>query len=246
MKTSWGVLEVPELQYAGGRLPCMIVTEEERTTCYRIVDGTLTHGALRFHINYDEKAGAKAAKRYGRDKLEMPSISSILDLAPFMMDNAKTILQKDRNHGWFVFFFKGTTRVHEETLYARDQADKYILARRLADVVRTTEADGVISVGDTWLAPFAVDAAGFPIRPAQSPERQEALIIHAETSDGRARQLVTPYTRRFRRIRFEDAMEVFDSEAREYNLLEPIRKVWQTWQSSGPKEAESKRTDRCG
>lgn len=220
-------VEVPGTNHSSGRLPCMIAASTDRTTCYRVEDGALTTGGRHFSIVPDPQVARKSAKRYGiAEPMDPPE--HLVDLAGAFMSIAKRMMAKDKNHGTFVFFYRGVAQVHAEAVYVRDQADKYLTSRHLADLVRRIEADGVLMVGDMWHAPLVSDGEGGFIRPGQSDKRGEALLVHVENAHGDRRTLVCPYRRRLGRIIFEDVREEPQTD---YMFIEPIRRVWQDWQS---------------
>lgn len=224
---------------ANGRLPCMVSPEFE-VRRLKLSNGAIDVGGVRFSFARDESFAEKAAKRYGIDRpAALKEGQSIVALADWCMNNARAMIQRDRHHGWFVMLFKGIRLVNVESLMARDRPDKIVLMRELADAVERSGIDGIIEIGDAWMATMKHDEEGFPIAPALNPDRMEALTVVAEDAYGNRRQLFSPYARKGRSIKLlGDPIDISGSGFA--NNLQPIR---QAWARMGLGQSPSKQAD---
>ncbi|MEH3067361.1 MAG: hypothetical protein PGN15_04625 [Aeromicrobium erythreum] len=215
---------LPENELHAGRLPCMVTSRAARTVTFG-ADGNAAGGLTFDFEGFDPKTAEKAFKRYNPRRVVMQELPmNAVDALPIYVAQALSILKSGEEHGWFIFYFRGRTMVHAQTLYARDRSDKRNLAKEVAEFVAVYTIDGVIVVGEAWTVSFETDDEGVPINPSQSKDRTEALIIHAEIASGTSRMAVIPFRRRrFGRPVIEEPQ--FD-HASEYHFLEPVRAVW--------------------
>lgn len=233
MRTPHGLVRLDKREHANGRLPCMITTEESRTASYRIKDGSLTRGGLSFPLwDIPKVVEDRAARKYKLDRIKVPQekVNSITDMVPFYAEIAKTILKKDKYHGWYIFYFRGLAPCGAEMLFARDRGDKMLLAKQIADSVTINEFDGIIITGEMWMAPMSHNSDGTIIPPAQSPDRSEALIVYAENARGEQREHLITFRRRLGKIILGETIEQIDSEGK-YNFMLPTRAIWKRWNS---------------
>lgn len=178
---------------------CMSTTRERRTivleaTTGRPIDQGVygTFAVLPFH-------GEDGAERYVQ-QLDLKRVEgdkrpvTVLDLLPRYVELAKAILRTGEEHGWFVLYFRGTTPIDRAFLEAIDAPQKRGLAQGVARRALELDATGVAEIGEAWVSPQSDDAKGFT-RPADHPERREALVLAAETSSGLSRQAIVPFER---------------------------------------------------
>ena len=240
---------IPELEAAGGRLPCMVTTRALRSVSLHLTDASPATGGKIWSYKHDDAGAEKAAKKY---KLKTPVKAaaepvSPIDLLPMYIENATAIARSGEEHGWFIFFFRGIVPLWPpQALIARDASDKRDLAQNVAEIVATNHIDGIIEVGEVWQAPITPDPEGAFVRPAVHPERTEAITIWAETAAGQKASVHIPVTRRrFRSPIVGDPIEV-DMESAKNFFLEPVRRVWKSWQSPPVEEPQASGDDNSG
>jgi hypothetical protein len=233
------VILVPELETVGGRLPCMVTSRARRTISLHLVEGTPATGGKMWSVEPDEAMEQRAAKKY---RVESPSglevaPGSVIDMMPMYIKHAIAIVLSGEEHGWFVFFFRGLQPVGSKILMARDAADKRDLVQNIAEIVAVNHIDGIIEVGEVWQSPFALDPEGAFVRPAAHPQRTEAIAIWIETATGQKASAHIPITRRrFRRPSVGPVVQASE-EAVQNNFLDPVRRVWASWERRQPTEA---------
>lgn len=164
-----------------GRLPCMVTTRSARTTNFAMKDGRVDVGGQIWSVRPDPGLFEAAIQRYKPRRVRPPTVpTNALHLIPFYTETARAILLSGEDHGWYMFFFKGAREVDSIVLAARDAADKRTLAQELAELIMLNDIDGLIGVGESWMAAFETDPDGVPIPAGEQPDRTECLIIHAE------------------------------------------------------------------
>jgi hypothetical protein len=203
-----------------GRLPCMASTAELRTVRVHLT----THDVLTPSSRQLETDTGRAAQRYKLDELRdrLPEDpADVFAMAEFFVEQAKRILARDKYHVTTFLLYGPGRRFEPVAVAPADREEKFLLYRRVADRVRETGANAVIFIAEAWFALEEDVASG--TQPVDSPNRTEVLSVVVATQDGRHKAFVTPFTRRFRRIRFGETEEV---EGSEHFFLEPIRAVW--------------------
>ncbi|MFC5940249.1 hypothetical protein ABUL04_04695 [Micromonospora harpali] len=217
-----GYLVVERLPH--GRLPCM-VPREYAVRRLRLSNGATDVGGNRYSFSPNTKQLNKSIKKYGLSDPPPEGWDSVTSMADWCMRNARTILKKDRWHGWYVLLYKGNRQVATEALEARDRPDKMVLMRELAAAIERSGIDGLVEVGDTWQGRLVHDEQGFIVPPALQDDRREALSVVAEDAYGNRRYLISPYRRVGRRIEFDgDPIDLSDTMFA--NNLQPIRDAW--------------------
>lgn len=231
---------IPELEAEGGRLPCMITSRILRSASFHLVEGTPATGGKMRPFQPDKSMAEKAAKKYKMEPVRLDAEpSSPIDLIPMFIKNATAIAQSGEEHGWFIFFFRGITRLGIEALAARDASDKRILAQNIAEIVAANHIDGIVEIGEVWQAPMTSDPEGAFVRPAVHPERTEAISIWAETATGQKASIHIPIKRRRLRATIVGEPVQVDTESITNFFLEPVRRVWATWQVAETETAEA-------
>lgn len=235
-------VSVPELEAAGGRLPCMVTTRAVRSISFHLMDGSPATGGKMWSMPpRDDTEVQKSVKKYRLEDPVIPAAepSSPIDLLPMYIKNAMAIARSGEEHGWFVFFFRGITPLPPQILMARDAADKRNLAQAIAEIVATNRIDGIIEVGEVWQAPITPDAEGAFVRPAVHPERTEAIAIWAETATGQKACVHIPIKRRrFKAPLIGEPIEMDTGSTKNF-FLDPVRRVWESWQNPNTKEAQA-------
>ncbi|WP_139318871.1 MULTISPECIES: hypothetical protein [unclassified Pseudonocardia] len=236
-RTGGEVISKAGSQY-GGRLPCMVVTADVRTTHYRVHDGSLVNEDTTRHFSgkFDLK---RSLRRYKVDLGELLSRTrprTALDYVDPMFTQAKSVLSKDKHHSHIVILTRGEKILDVSQAILADRQAKFLFAQQLAKAVLLAGADGVVTINEMWQSEPVLDEEGAMIPPAQAPDRREVLRVYAETSDGQTRHKSVEFTRRFGRIVF--GREIFSENAGlENNIMSPTRVVWKTRSKEREREA---------
>lgn len=230
-----------ELATLQGRPPCMITTQQIRTTSVRFRDGQPDEGGLAFPTILDSDIAEKAAKVYGSKVLStvVPPLTteSLPQYVKEYEERAKGILRTGQDHGWMVLYFRSGITIGAELLAARDSADKRDLARRIANKVARNGSDAVVMIGEVWMSPIIHLADGDYVPPSAHPQRMEAILIEFIFADGTVSSTTIPFRRgrKFgipgfgRKVEFEESIHL---EKSKFQFLEPTRAVWKakgTW-----------------
>lgn len=208
------------------RPPCMVTTRAARTIQYRFLDGDPDVGGVSRPVSIEPDAHLTrvAVEKYGPHGATFHTIRarSILDLLPSFAIQGRAIIGSGEEHGWFIWFYRGLKQVHVEVMAARDKADKWTLAQRVADVAARLGADGVIEVGEVWLG--NVPEPGEPyVHAEDQPDRREGLAVSAELATGEARTIIIQITRTDDGVAFSDPTEVDEPTS---NFFAPLRAYW--------------------
>jgi hypothetical protein len=178
----------------GGRLPCMIEHDEPRTILVSLRDGAVIHHENQ-QVRIDADKLEQAGKRYGVERASIGSrdFASDDELARAYFDLARTMFLKDGYHRPAVILLRKrkVVRVYDAT--AADQQQKYLLYRALAREAARNGADTVFAIHEVWIA-NAADVGPYE-GASKSPNRTEALVLHAVVNDGDTFQLMASIKR---------------------------------------------------
>lgn len=214
---------LPHESDRSGIPPCMMAPGFH-VTRRRLRDGSLVVGGMRLLAPENTaEMEERVAKRYGL----MPApdeIKDVTDLGRWCMSVARTVLVRDRNHVNIVILHRGLRPVGIEGLSFKDQSDKIVMGKELAEVVQRSGVDGIVMITDNWVAPLDRDDEGFPVPAREREDRTEALQVDAIDAAGHRLHLVSPYSRIKGKIILEDVVDMSDSTASPF--LAPILKVW--------------------
>ena len=204
-----------------------------RIMLMRLADGSVVGGIDSRTIESKPSDEAEMLQRYGMPNTSARDPGGVRDLreiANTWMDYAVAVLRKDGYHQTIATLIseKGVRIVG---VNVRDDAEKYIVWRNIADEVRRSGVDTVIIVGETWTA--NIDPK-FPYRRAvDSPEKGEALSVLAASKSGEQVDLLRKFKRTDAGIEFEEVEEQKDMQA---FMIEPIREVWGLPKYASPKD----------
>ena len=166
-----------------------------------------------------------------RNQKPFPSGDATLeDIARWFLDRAKAILSADGYHVIVVALFPNDNAPHFMELQPDDQADKYVLMRKLATEVKRIRAHTIVLVAEVWVAKFDKN---HPFRHAvEAPDRTEAINVIAASRTGRSVVLTLPFERIEKKISFSEAEDVAIDQGN-INLLSPVLQAWKEMASSG-------------
>jgi len=194
-----------------------------RAIFIKLSDGSTSTGFVTKKLKFNPDDGKKAEERYG--VLPFSDIPkgvkpTLRQLAESVAKSARAILERDGHHETMAMLFSDTNGFRMITLEPRDNAEKYLLQRKLAKDVKEFEATSIVMVGEAWTA--KIDEKMPYRRAVDSPERGESLNVWAASKNGELVLLMQAFTREGKRLRFG---ELIQENGVPY-MLEPIRQVW--------------------
>ncbi|WP_413800929.1 hypothetical protein [Streptomyces iranensis] len=171
------------------RLPCMDLAQSELQAHF-----TMSGGVVKEEVEAFDPDPAKleaAGERYG--ELKFPT-SGPIENVPGFMAMARTMMEKDGHHATIAFLYNGERGVATRGLQFDDQNAKMLAFERLADLVESTRADGIVIISESWLAAPTererqLKTIFFPAR--DRLDRAEGLTVYAATRDGRQVELLS-------------------------------------------------------
>lgn len=210
-----------------GRPACMDAAVEFRTARLNLATGRfLTHRETTMNaIGLRQRA----VDRYDLSRFQPATSPDPFRVAERALELAKVMLQRDGGLATVAMLLGATGELFGSyQLVHDDQQEKHLMMRKVAVEVQRTGATAVVLIAEAWLArPDTVPSGG---RAADAPDREEAVLVHVATADGRARSM----GHRFRR---NDDKIIFDAEpwtndhdeasaALTLGVLEPVRAAW--------------------
>jgi hypothetical protein len=209
-----------------GRLPCMVTTLEARTSQYDLSSGALLGRASRAVSVDGVPPLSKLKRRYKLDEfVDVSSVNeTIAELVDPLLSQAKKFLQKDKNHIFVVFLFKGLKCIGIDSVEFRDRSAKFAFSRELAARAAKEGITGLVTIGEVWQSKVVLDQDGVVVPPEEVPDRREALEVYAEDDSGQYVSKLAFFHRRFGRVIFDEDSE--NRESMENNFMAPIREVW--------------------
>ncbi|MFC9506165.1 hypothetical protein [Streptomyces sp. NPDC057002] len=209
----------------------MHIAQSELASHFSVPDGAVLEDVSEeFEID-DVKAQA-SAKRYKIP--EFPDGDAIARV-PGMMVVARKVMEKDGVHGTFAFCFKGESLLTIQAMQFDSQRTKILSFERLADLVESTRADGVLVIGEMWTALQTAreKQLGTVLFPARDRlDRMEALSVYAVTRDGRQAETVCFVERGPNgEARCGETTGIELGGA--MNTMIPVRKKWKEMESRG-------------
>jgi hypothetical protein len=227
------------VDHLGGRLPCMVITDEERTAHIHLGTGEL----LQLHadqVSFDPKKDDSWARERAEAMTVAPKAmipvegTDPLDFGAQLMSVARRTLAHDGYYLPHAFLYTAELEpISVLSFRFEDQAEKYMSFRQLARDVDRLGADVVIFVDEVWMAPMPEQGPSpTMLRPGERADREEGLEVLVATSDGRVRT----YFSRFGRDRagkpvFKGDVAVAEGdEAVTFSIL-PLQEVWARWRA---------------
>jgi len=172
----------------GWRLPCMIGHEEYRDLLLSLKDGLpiqLDNIRVKKDPAFNEE---KIIERYGKNpfKVMKGKYKSPEEMADAYFQMASNVFLKDKYHLNFTYFFSGTTLVNLKGMVFGNQQEKYLTMRHLAQEAARSGADGVIMISEAWYVKH--EEISLYQRPAESPAKEEVLLLGLATKQGNSIQ----------------------------------------------------------
>lgn len=219
------------LPNVSGNLSCMHIAQSELASHFSVPEGTiLDNRSEEFEI--DNATAQASFERY--ELPEFPDGDAIARV-PGLMAIARRVMEKDGAHGTFAFCFKEGSLLTIQAMQFDSQRTKILSFERLADLVESTRADGVLIIGEMWtgLQTELEKKLGTVLLPARDRlDRMEALSVYALTRDGRHTDLMCFVERGPNGETYcGEPMEVDYAGA--MNTMIPVRKKWKEMESRG-------------
>lgn len=216
-----------------GRLPCMVTSRHARSLSLRFEDGSANDGSIYWRVAPPDESEVTEAFRKEipqaftdllvRGNLEGPP-SGPIEALDTHASIAQHFLSTHPDHGWFVFFYVGNRQVEAMILEAIDAAGKRTLSQDVAERALSLRADGVVMIGEMWMAPVGLDEDGVALPARLHKDRSEALILHAETASGQVRDILIHFERSPNgQTRVEEPEEW---DGLKFTFFEPLRQAW--------------------
>lgn len=212
------------------RLPCMVATEEMRTVILHLGTGQVVTPA-RFVVTADPQRKEEVLARYGSKagELSIRPGEDLLEASVRWFEMAKRVLVRDGYHLPFLQLVTSDGGGELYTPAADDRQALYVLMHRMASQVERIGAVGLIHTAEFWMAPPE------DLKPGQMPSevstRREVLQVSAATCDGRLRVHSVEFSKNSEGKIELGKSWVSDRSGGWWGLLEPIREVWERWES---------------
>lgn len=208
--------------------PCMPPNSETRSTCLKYTDQKLIGTDLDKILikSPNKRARKKIINRYRNSPLfsNSPLPENFNALCDYYFDQARWMMEKDGYHVFLVVLLSENHVIGMHHLVPADQSDKYRMMNEMAFEVKSSDADGIITISEIWRAEFD------PSRPYQGaseyPNKTEALSLIAANRSGERFVAFAPITREGL---FHKKARLGDTEKTDYegiNILEPVLDVW--------------------
>jgi hypothetical protein len=199
----------------------MSVSAMQRSTMVRLKTGESFSIAERStSIRRHDKKDEALAERYGGFPPDLFEGQDAVAISAAHHRLSQRMLLTDGHREMSVVLLRGSRPVDLNVL-GMNQPGKYALWQHVADRAEAVDADGIITMGEIWIAPF--DPAR-PDAPAEeNPQRREALQTVALMADGRGVQLITEFHREGDKIVLGATTETSKLTA---PFLDAIRALW--------------------
>lgn len=190
------------VEHLGGKLPCMLMTQEARTAHLHLASGDLVEmesELIEFRVKDVESFQRKSEAMMIDWEHAFSDLkdADAFEIAARLSSIACRMLAHDGYHSPIALFFKASGQPLGLTrLNFGDQAEKYLAFRNLAEDAEKRGADTVIFIGEVWNAQIRKGEDITKMKRASDrPDRTEALNVQVATADGRSRCYHTPFTR---------------------------------------------------
>jgi hypothetical protein len=177
-----------------GRLPCMIGHSDIRSHNIWLATGQALELEQK-QVKFDRDTAEKAAKKYTIDPKEIapPTISAPEGLLDSLFATGRKMITAAGYHDTIAFLLHGRRPIKIVQLALQEHGEKYLVFRNLANEVTRCGADGVILIGEIWMAAF--DSSQPYRRAADTPEKAEYLSATLVTKTGDPMQLQAKISR---------------------------------------------------
>jgi hypothetical protein len=225
------VVTAEEQKLAKPKLPpCMHEHLQMRVILMKVCKETLVPAVISSEtVSIDDEKRETLQELYGDTPLFLArkegsnlSLKSLKEQCQFFLEQAKAVLRKDGYHIHLAIIFVQKKLAKMIEIRNEDRADKYLTTLDLASKMVRIGADAVIIVSEAWNAPF--DPSNPYRGAAESPERQEVIMLFGATNLGESYCFTVPFFRRNADISFG---EQTITDAKNMNALHPILTMWE-------------------
>ncbi|AVT82994.1 hypothetical protein [Rhodopseudomonas palustris] len=208
----------------GGRLPCMIGHEDARTVNISISDGKRFE-ISRTSVRCDQEAAQEGVKRYGlRPEDIWNSEGGQVDVLKALFNAARVMTEKDGRHVTMIVLLRGSQPVQLAEVEFPDQGAKYVIMRGVANDVIKLGVDGVILIGEAWLA--VADPNNPYMRAADAPHKVEILRATLVRRDGDPVELSAQFNRRGDQVRLGKTETTSEGQHYIHYIFAPVYHAW--------------------
>jgi hypothetical protein len=176
-----------------GRMPCMIGHGDARTINISLSDGK------RFEFSHEKIAidveeARKNAGEYGLQPEKIWDVGGDQEtVLNSLFATARKMVEKAGYHITMAVLLRGVKPVRLMRIDFEDQGAKYVVMRDMANEVSKLAADGVILIGEAWMAP--ADASKPYMRAADAPDKIEMLHAILVRNEGEPVELFAEFHR---------------------------------------------------
>ncbi len=210
-----------DLESTGGRLPCMIEHKHRRKIDLWIATG-VQFEMEEHQKNLDIEEAEHHSERYGIDSNEVYGKERDVDsVARALFKTARKMFLVDEHHIFAVFMFRGEKLVDLRQINIEEHGQKYVIMRRLADVVLQRGADAVVTISEVWTS--KADPKNPYRRVANAPDRGEALTATLVRKVGEPLYLSADIQRTEDAVTLGDTYEISGGS---HYAFAPIYEVW--------------------
>lgn len=206
-----------------GRLPCMIGHGERRAEKFSLSDGRpLTIVEQAHPIKTENRPEVEA--HYGvqaEDIFPSKGNGGAEGIARDLVEASKVVFLKDGYHEHAVFLLRDGRMLEIAQMRIAEPGQKYLMSRKLAELVRKADATEVILIDEIWTAKF--DPAHPYRRAADVPERGEALAVTFAAKGGKLLRWTTEIIREGNDVRLGHTIE---SKGGAFFHLAPVLMAW--------------------
>lgn len=215
--------------------PCMHQELEMKVAWMKVCGKTLAPSEIHSEtVSIEDSDRSELIEKYGdspifkrQEKVKKLASYSFKEQAALIFEQAKFVLQKDGYHVHLVMVYVDQKLVQLIELRNEDQADKFVTIRNLASKMERIGADSFIMISEAWSAVY--DPIHHYRRAADSPNRQEALMVIAATQTGESYCFSSPFFRENDEISFGRCTV---SDAKGINAIQPILAMWERQKST--------------
>jgi hypothetical protein len=168
----------------------------------------------------------RIAKRYKIDNQSkrLDDAKTFRDVARVFFQHARIAMLRDGYHMSLCLFLRGGAVVTLIDTAHPDRASRYVIMRDLAKLSRIVGADGVILLGEVWMAAKEdIPKSGFAV---DASNRGEGLMLNAINSKGERVSLTARVVRRRFSKKLKSLSEAMDENGDVPFLLYPFMKEW--------------------
>lgn len=211
-----------------GRMPCMIGHTDERCLDIWLATGEpITYTSERRIISRERAALDSERYQISANEVKIAA-KNVEEVARHIFSMARRMFEIDKEHITIAFLLRGVEIVQMIQFTPEEHGEKYVLFRRLAHDVLRRGADGVILVGEIWMAP--PNPNNPYMRAAESPVKTEALAASIATKIGEPFQLLAIIKR------VEDDVRLGRTETLKGGAHFQFAPIYQAWGREIPQE----------